>query len=307
MIVQHHPTVASTLQHDPLSIGKAIAELAEAHDYARDALRDPWQFAVEISRLAGLGLTHSDLRWLLEKGYAVHAREVTQPGDRNRKFALGANTTFAPDSRFILTDAGLFLAGGNRPEPTLIRLTPKPSSMPAARAASGASDRPHWNSNTGVLYFGDRIVKRYPRCPEPGDRACRVRGRRLAESHRRSPSAVARRRSNASLARYDQVAEPRPRSPGSCFQRGRDGRRRALEIGRLKGVAGFFELACDGALRGLRPRLSVPVSLRLTWFYSPRRQLQTTPRPRIQRLLPFALECSPSLTSQFVDRFFRLV
>ena len=163
MIVQHHPTVASTLQHDPLSIGKAIAELAEAHDYARDALRDPWQFAVEISRLAGLGLTHSDLRWLVEKGYAVHAREVTQPGDRNRKFALGANTTFAPDSRFILTDAGLFLAGGNRPEPTLIRLTPKPSSMPAARAASGASDRPHWNSNTGVLYFGDRIVKRYPR------------------------------------------------------------------------------------------------------------------------------------------------
>ena len=102
-------------KRDSRAVGTAIAELAEAHDYARDARCDPWQFAVEISRLQELGLAFSDLRWLVEKGYAVHAREVTRSVDRDRMFALGVNTTFSSDTRFMLTDAGLDLADGNRP------------------------------------------------------------------------------------------------------------------------------------------------------------------------------------------------
>ena len=66
---------------DSRAAGTAIAELVEAHDYARDAECDPWQFAVEISRLQELGLTYSDLRWLVEKGYAVHEHEVTRSAD----------------------------------------------------------------------------------------------------------------------------------------------------------------------------------------------------------------------------------
>ena len=36
--------------------------------------------------LQELGLRFSDLRWLVEKGYAVHAREVTRSADQDRKF-----------------------------------------------------------------------------------------------------------------------------------------------------------------------------------------------------------------------------
>ncbi len=163
MVRQQCPTITSELLRDLSAVGTAIAELAEAHDSARDALCDPWQFAVEISRLQELGLTYSDLRWLVEKGYAAHAREATGSADQNRKFAVGMNTTFSPDTRFVLTDAGLDLAGGNRPEPTLIRFTSQPASMPAAPTVSAAHDRPYWDSNKGVLYFAERIIKRFSR------------------------------------------------------------------------------------------------------------------------------------------------
>ncbi len=163
MVRQLRPTVALNPHRDSRAAGTAIAELVEAHDYARDAECDPWQFAVEISRLQELGLTYSDLRWLVEKGYAVHAHEVTRSADPDRKFARGINTRFSPDTRFLLTDAGLALAGGNPSEPTLIRLTPQPGSMPPAPAVSGTPDAPKWNSNVGVLSFAGRIVKRFPR------------------------------------------------------------------------------------------------------------------------------------------------
>ena len=89
--------------------------------------------------------------------------EVTRSADPDRKFARGINTRFSPDTRFLLTDAGRALAGGNPSEPTLIRLTPQPGSMPPAPAVSGTPDAPKWNSNVGVLSFGARIVKRFPR------------------------------------------------------------------------------------------------------------------------------------------------
>ncbi len=163
MVGQQRSTVVLNSQRDSRAVGTAIAELAEAHDYARDARCDPWQFAVEIARLQELGLTYSDLRWLVEKGYAVHAREVTRSADQDRKFALGVNTIFSPDTRFVLTDAGLDLAGGDRPEPTLIRLTPQPSSMPPMPVVSAAPNTPNWDGNMGVLYFAGRIVKRFSR------------------------------------------------------------------------------------------------------------------------------------------------
>ena len=152
MVRQLRPMVALNPHRDSRAAGTAIAELVEAHDYARDADCDPWQFAVEISRLQELGLTYSDLRWLVERATrSMH--EVTRSADPDRKFARGINTRFSPDTRFLLTDAGRCLAGGNPSEPTLIRLTPQPGSMTPAPAVSGTPDAPKWNSNVGVLSF----------------------------------------------------------------------------------------------------------------------------------------------------------
>ncbi len=161
MVTRHQQRSELGTADPPPAVGAAIAELAVAHDYARDAGCDPWQFAVEISRLADLGLTNSDLRWLVEKGYATHAREITEPGDPTRKFVAGSNTAFARDARFLLTDAGLYLAGGNRAMPMLLRIADHASPMETASAGM-----PHWDSNDGTLHFCGHVVKRIRR-PSP--------------------------------------------------------------------------------------------------------------------------------------------
>ncbi len=81
MVTQQRQRWETVVANLPRGMKTAIVELAIAHDYACDVECDPWQFAVEISRLMELGLTASDLRWLVEKGYVTHAREVTQPSD----------------------------------------------------------------------------------------------------------------------------------------------------------------------------------------------------------------------------------
>jgi hypothetical protein len=146
----------------PPMVEAAIAELAMAHDYARNASCEPWQFAVEISRLSELGLTVSDLRWLVEMGYAAHAREVTQPGDVVRKFAPCTNTAFSPSTRFLLTDAGLDLVGDNRSTPTLLKFAPRAETRDAGEGTAAAS-MPRWDGKASVLYFGRQVVKRYSR------------------------------------------------------------------------------------------------------------------------------------------------
>ena len=145
----------------PAAIGAAIAQLAIAREYARDLGCDRWQFAIEISHLTDLGVTHSDLRWLLEKGYVIHAREVTELGDPVRKFSSYSNTAFFSDTRFLLTDAGLSVADGDDSVPMLLRF---PQCYAPAEAA--AANRPRWDADDGTLYFGQRIVKRFKR-PAP--------------------------------------------------------------------------------------------------------------------------------------------
>ena len=104
----------------PPETNPGIAELARADDYARDLRCDPWQFAVEISRLTDLGLTTNDLRWLVEKGFATHAREVTGPDDGLRRFEAVRNTAFTKETCFLLTDSGLSFAGVVCSGPTLL-------------------------------------------------------------------------------------------------------------------------------------------------------------------------------------------
>jgi len=139
----------------------AIVELAVARDYARNVPCDPWQFAVEISRLTALGLTVSDLRWLVEKRYVAHACEVTQPDDLVRKFAPARNTAFTKETCCLLTDSGLFFAGVADASPRLLRLADRSAAMPPEAAAA-----PRWDERDRILYLGEQCVKRYGR-PSP--------------------------------------------------------------------------------------------------------------------------------------------
>ena len=63
-------------------------------------------------RLLVLGLTTSDLRWPVTKGYAAHGRELTTACDTTRRFRPARNLAFGKRTCFVLTDAGAaYLAG----------------------------------------------------------------------------------------------------------------------------------------------------------------------------------------------------
>jgi hypothetical protein len=155
--------VAISIAKLSAGVERALAEMAIAHEYARDAGSDTWQFAVEISRLRELGLNASDLRWMVEKGYVIHAREITEAEDVDRKFARGINTAFSHETRFLLTDAGLSLTAARRAEPTLLRICDPHASLEVCKCT------PQWDGADCTLYFGSQIVKRFTR-PSPNQK-----------------------------------------------------------------------------------------------------------------------------------------
>ena len=88
----------------------ALEQLACAAGYAQDADRSPWDFAVEIDSLINVGLTTSDLRWLVTKGYVEHAQEVTSGKDARRRFQVCRHLAFGKRTCFVLTTQGMQLA-----------------------------------------------------------------------------------------------------------------------------------------------------------------------------------------------------
>jgi hypothetical protein len=147
----------------------AIHLLLAAFNYARDAQSDAWQFAVEIDELRPRGLSLSDLRWLLAKGFAEHRREVTIPGDTVRSFRPLAATDFPQSTAVILSAAGaqflalLVPAETRRPNPLVRPVIQEHRVRHAAGNVAAGSDaqKPVWNGTRRELYFGALVVKRF--------------------------------------------------------------------------------------------------------------------------------------------------
>ena len=81
--------------------------LLQAHEYARELDREIWDFAVELPVLQKAGLSSSDLRWLVCKGYADHARETTSENDSDRSFQHQKHLALRKRTCFVLTKAGV--------------------------------------------------------------------------------------------------------------------------------------------------------------------------------------------------------
>jgi hypothetical protein len=169
-----------------LELRAALGQLAKAREYARETASDPWEFAIEIDRLTSLGITTSDLRWLIKRGIIEHAREITRPGDPSRQFQRSDNLAFDHDTCFLLggvdsleklgqfCDAlpsaksngseiaskaggasegkaeGQDQDGAKQAAPTIL------AQSPASRA-----DTPRWDGDDRTLYFGEHIVKEF--------------------------------------------------------------------------------------------------------------------------------------------------
>ncbi len=161
------PEADRTLAHE------ALRELLAANHYSLRIGRDVWDFAVTIHELRSLGLTESDLRWLVCAELVQHACEVTRVGDHNRQFQATHPLVFTAQNCFVLTERGCDFARSlldHEPAPrcaagAAATLTELDDKQPAAEAShNGSYDprvRPHWESDRHELRLGSVLIKQF--------------------------------------------------------------------------------------------------------------------------------------------------
>jgi hypothetical protein len=148
----------------PAHLGPALAALLQSLDYAAQLGRDPWDFALEISALRDLGLSNGDIRWLLCKGWVLHATETTRPDAGVRSFVPTGPLVLADRCCFVLTPVG---ESSVREGGAVLR--PPHEAAECARPIPGrpAGDAvPQWDKDRRLLRFGDAVVKQF-KVPAP--------------------------------------------------------------------------------------------------------------------------------------------
>jgi hypothetical protein len=143
---------------------RALAALAEAHEYARDLDADPWDFAVEIASLQRQKLSNSDLRWLTVRGLVEHAIEVTPLGESQRSFRRPARLMFGKRTCFVLARGGGELV--QAPCECVADERDDDSRMTAQARAFGVLSTngslvPKWDRDRQELSVGSTVVKQF--------------------------------------------------------------------------------------------------------------------------------------------------
>src|SRR5580704_14565297 len=149
-------------------IREALQLLADAAACAQDVGADIWQFSVELSALRRAGLTTNECRWLVSKGLARHAREVTAADSDRRSFQNYANLALSKRTCFVIADRGVAYANA------LLRATPRRRASDSrdstavnrrrpAPESNGhtATLTPIWDSDRQQLRVGRMIVKEF--------------------------------------------------------------------------------------------------------------------------------------------------
>lgn len=138
----------------------ALQYLLEAHECAHELGRSMWDFAVEIDVLRRGGMSNSDFRWLICKGFAEQARELSVLGEEARAFRRNNSLTFHRKTCFMLTDSGVMFVRNALSQPV--------STEDIVRARLGLESNgvngvllPHWDRDRQELRFGHLIVKQY--------------------------------------------------------------------------------------------------------------------------------------------------
>lgn len=141
----------------PAHLRPALKHLLQAHEYACHLAREPWDLAVEISTLRRLGLTNTDLRWLVCRGYVAHAREITMLGEDGRKFQTSGDLTFTKRTCVVLTDLGVNACRSMATNATANAIASEAQGWPVATG----SYLPRWDHQRHEFRVGDDLVKQF--------------------------------------------------------------------------------------------------------------------------------------------------
>jgi hypothetical protein len=143
----------------------ALDTLVTAFNYAEDSHADPWQFAIGLPELYASGATLADLRWLILRGFAEHARETTIPGDAERSFRKLTPTAFPEETCFVLSADG---ASNLAKVLGAVQSVPAPidgqATTPAASNEQLPADSrptPEWDPVRRELRYQRQVIKRY--------------------------------------------------------------------------------------------------------------------------------------------------
>lgn len=145
----------------PSHVRPGVRLLLQAHEYAEQLHRDPWDFAVEVSTLRSAGLTNNDFRWLFCQGYLEHAREITMADDEHRKFQSCHGLRFYKTTCFLLTASGREL--GSESQNAQVEEQCQAQSAPCVSNGhhAGDSNVPQWDQDRHQFRLGEVVVKEF--------------------------------------------------------------------------------------------------------------------------------------------------
>ena len=159
------------------SLRAGLALLWRAYICAQDTGANVWDFALRTSRLYEAGMTSSDLRWMVAKGFAEHGQETSGYDDPHRSFRRSNGYFFNDHTCLILTPSGAALAEHVLRETfRLPQATPLALAAVAGETAALANARqaafqtntpatfalkPRWDAIRRELSLAGRIVKRF--------------------------------------------------------------------------------------------------------------------------------------------------
>jgi hypothetical protein len=159
------------------SLRSGLAVLWRAYICAQDTGVNVWDFALRTGRLYEAGMTSSDLRWMVDRGFAEHGQETPGYDDPHRSFRRNNGYFFNNHTCLILTPSGAALAEHVFRETT--RSPQAKSSALAAIAGEAATFanawqpaegtntratsalRPRWHATRRELSLAGVIVKRF--------------------------------------------------------------------------------------------------------------------------------------------------
>jgi hypothetical protein len=159
------------------SLRAGLALLWRAYVCAQDTGANVWDFALRTGKLYEAGMTSSDLRWMVAKGFAEHGQETSGYDDPHRSFRRSNGYFFNKDTCLILTPSGAELAAhvfretARSPQATMSALAAVANeTRPVANAGQAAYEtntavkaalKPRWHATRRELSLAGLIVKRF--------------------------------------------------------------------------------------------------------------------------------------------------